>query len=135
MCLSWIVITVWLRSKGWVSLWALDVICFAKSINNYKWPLIRAFLSIETNINCLYQPTQSASLKKYWNLHMPTVSFTETEVTRENVQISVQYEVECRQIPILIWIRPNKKKKKRKKYTDNHWYAVEKRPSSEYQYH
>lgn len=128
MCLSWIVITIWLRSKGWVSLWTLDVICFAKSINNYKWPLIRAFLSIETNVNCLYQPTQSASLKKYWNLHMPTVSFTEAKVTRENVQISVQYEVECRQIQYLFG-SDQTKKKKRKKYTGNHWYAVEKKTS------
>ena len=39
-------------------------------------------LSIETSVNCLYQPTQSASLKKYWSLHMPTVSFTKAKVTR-----------------------------------------------------
>ena len=80
-----------------------------------KWSLIRAFLSIETNVNCLYQPTQSASLKKYWNLHMPTVSLTEAKVTRENVQISVLWEVKCKQIQYLCGSDQTKNKKKDKK--------------------
>ena len=49
---------------------------------------------------------------------MPTVSFTEAKVTRENVQISVQYEVECRQIQYLFGSdQTNKKKKKKRKKT------------------
>ena len=92
-------------------------------------------MSIETNVNCLYQPTQSASLKKYWNLHMPTVSFTEAKVTRENVQISVQYEVECRQIQYLFGSDQTKKKEKKKNTQAIIDMLLKFKTSSEYQYH
>ena len=53
---------------------------------------------------------------------MPTVSFTEAKVTRENVQISVQDEVACRQIQYLFGSDQTKKKEKerKEKYAGNH---------------